>query len=289
MSSAGPWSELPGGVRVRQSRAFHMNSVLLLDRAHALIVDPGVLPSELDALAAATREARAAEVTLIFTHAHWDHVLGAPWWPGARRVAHDRFAAEVREKRAEIAREAEALAATRGEIWPAPFVAFAPDLAVSGLHFTRFGDWRVVFRDAPGHSDSQLTLHFPELALLLSADMLSDVEIPMLDRPPAIYRRTLEGLLPLAQGGAFEWLVPGHGSVARGADDVIERLLRDLAYLERLERGARECRARGLDAAGAAAALPPWEDVERHPGYPMGDVHRENVEIAFRALDTARA
>ena len=97
MSVAGAaWTDLAGGVRVRQSRAFAMNSVLLLDRRHTVVVDPGVLPSELDDLARAVDEASPARVTLFFTHAHWDHVLGRPWWPKAKTLAHDRCAEEMR-------------------------------------------------------------------------------------------------------------------------------------------------------------------------------------------------
>src|SRR5262245_50220524 len=89
------WTDLGGGIRVRQSRAYRMNSTLLLHPEHAVVIDAGVLPSELDELAAATREAGSRAVTLLMTHAHWDHVLGRPWWPGARVVAHDAFAPEV--------------------------------------------------------------------------------------------------------------------------------------------------------------------------------------------------
>jgi len=93
-----PWTDLGGGVLVRQSRVFWMNSALLLDREHAVLVDPGVLPSELDDLAAAVRAAAPRAVTLVFTHAHWDHVLGRPWWPGAATVGHGELAAELRRE-----------------------------------------------------------------------------------------------------------------------------------------------------------------------------------------------
>ena len=36
----GAWTDLGDGVRVRRSRAFAMNSVLLLDEEHTVVVDP---------------------------------------------------------------------------------------------------------------------------------------------------------------------------------------------------------------------------------------------------------
>jgi len=281
--SGEAWTDLGGGVLARRSRAYRMNSLLLLDEGHTVLVDPGVLPSELDDLAAVVAEVGSAELTLILSHAHWDHVLGRPWWPAAGVIAHDLFAGAVASERDRIRAEAEGLAAAHGERYPQGFQPFGPDRAVSGIHFTRIGPWRLVLRDAPGHCDSQLTLHLPELGILFAADMLSDIEIPMLDRPPAVYRRTLEALVPLAEGGAIETLVPGHGAIAEGADAVLDRLRRDLAYLDRLESEVRAARARGLSLEAAQAAIRPWEDVERDPAAPMAGEHRLNVRTAWES------
>jgi glyoxylase-like metal-dependent hydrolase (beta-lactamase superfamily II) len=215
------------------------------------------------------------------THSHWDHVLGRPWWPNAQTIAHDRFAAHVAANAAEIRAEAERYASEAHERWPAPFQPFRPDVAASGLHYTTIGPWRVVFRDAPGHDDAQLSLHLPERRVLIAADMLSDVEVPMLDRPPSAYVRTLEALLPIADGGAIETLIPGHGSIAEGRDAVLERFRRDLDYLRRLVREVAALRSRGVTRERALEQSAPWEDVERHPDYAMREVHRENLGHAW--------
>ena len=275
------WTDLGGGIRVRQSRAYAMNSALLLHPEHAIVVDPGVLPSELDDLRRAVEEASPRQVTLFLTHAHWDHVLGRPWWPKARLIAHDRFGAEVRRDRARILDEAGRLAAAYGETWTAGFAPFAPDEAVSGLRFATLGPWRAVWRDAPGHCDSQLSLHLPESRTLFAADMLSDIEIPELNRPPAVYRATLEALLPLAEHGAIETLVPGHGGIASDAGEVRARLRRDLDYLDALEAGVREARRQGLALEATQERLAAVELAVGEPGA-MAGIHRGNVEIAYQ-------
>jgi glyoxylase-like metal-dependent hydrolase (beta-lactamase superfamily II) len=261
-----------------------MNSALLLDRAHALVIDPGVLPSELDELAAAAAAARAEKVTLFLTHPHWDHVLGRPWWPDAEVIAHDGFAATVQHEQARTLAEAGRIATEHGESWTRGFRPFRPREAVSGLRYTTRGPWHLVFRDAPGHCDSQLTLHLPDRRILFAADMLSDVEIPMLDRPPAVYRRTLETLRVVAEGGGIETVVPGHGTIARGGDAVLARLREDLAYLEELERRATACaRARKpLDATQSELDAMEYRGKNGGP-FPMVDVHRENVRLAHAA------
>ncbi|HEY3216556.1 MAG TPA: MBL fold metallo-hydrolase [Candidatus Eisenbacteria bacterium] len=284
MSTApGPWSDLGGGVQVRQSVAFGMNSTLLLHPEHAVVVDPGVLPSELDDLARAVREADPARVTLFFTHAHWDHVLGRPWWPDAETLAHDHFTSSVRAQRDHVLDQARKQAEAHGEAWNQGFEAFRLDHAVSGLHLLKLGPWRLVLRDAPGHHDTQLTAHLPEQRLLIAADMLSDREPPLLARPCSVYRRTLQELWPLAEHGAIDTLVPGHGSVARGRDEVVARLRRDLAYLERLEAAVRAALREGLSLEQTEERLGAPDGPLRRAEPGTSDDHANNVAEEYRA------
>jgi hydroxyacylglutathione hydrolase len=285
----GAWTEAGAGIRVRQSKAYAMNSVVLADPEHTLIVDPGVLPSELDDLARAAPESGAETLTLIFTHGDWDHVLGRPWWPRATTLAHDQFAAEVRHKSATILSEARAQAEREGETWERGFVPFAPDEAVSGLRFTKLGPWRVVFRDAFGHSPSMLTIHLPERRLLIAADLLSDIEIPMIEDSWQAYHRTLAELEPLAAHGAIETVIPGHGSIADGRDAVVARIERDLGYLDALERRVNEARSRGLDLQSTAAALADMDYLGKDAAYAMNEVHARNVAVVYREPKTAKA
>jgi hydroxyacylglutathione hydrolase len=283
-----PWTDLGAGIRVRQSRAYWMNSTLLVDREHAVLVDPGVLPSELDDLAAAVHEMEPRVVTLVFTHAHWDHVLGRPWWPEAATAGHERLAAEVERERENIAREAAACAVREREPWDRGFAPFVPDIVCGHGRTLACGPWTLVLREAPGHCDSQITIHVPSQRLLIAGDMLSDVEIPWLDREPDTYQRTLRVLLPPAERGEIETLVPGHGAIARGADAVLERIRRDLDYLEALESGARAARATGLALEETQARLATLEHpAQDAPG--MADVHRENVRIAWERMERGSA
>ena len=203
-----PWTDLDAGIRVRQSRAYAMNSTLLLDPEHAVLVDPGVLPSELDDIAGALRDAAPRGVTLVFTHPHWDHVLGRPWWPQAPLVAHRGLGDVLTRERATILAEAVKCALEHGEEWVPGFEPCTPQLAVSGECRLTLPPWSLVLRDAPGHCDSQITLHLPAQRLLCAGDMLSDLEIPWLDREPAAYLRTLHALLPLVEEGKIETLIP---------------------------------------------------------------------------------
>jgi len=282
MPASAAWIHLDGDLHVRTSAAFQMNSVLLLHQEHAVLVDAGILPTELDDLARVVRHANPSSLTLVFTHAHWDHVLGRPWWPTAETLAHDHFALEVRRDAARILDEIRALAARHGETWERGFTPFRPDHAVSGLRFLKLGPWRMVLRDAPGHSKSQLTVHLPDHGTLLAADMLSDIEPPLLDGPCGPYLETLRVLVPLAEGGAITTLVPGHGSIARGQEEVLRRLRTDVDYLQRLEAGVVDAAARGLSLEAARESLAGLSHPSRGANDRGLEEHLENVEFAYR-------
>jgi len=283
------WTDLGGGVHVRRSRRYAMNSGVLLHPEHAVLIDPGILPSELDDIARMVAEVEPAAVTVVFTHAHWDHVLGRPWWPRAETLAHDAFAAELRRTAAHVRDEAQQVAREAGERWTVPFEPFAPHHAVSGLHFRRLGPWRIVVRNALGHSHSQINVHLPEQRVLFAADMLSDLEIPGLDDAPDVYRQSLDALLPIAHGGAIETLVPGHGAIAHGRDAVLGRLQDDGDYLDDLEQGVRKAKSDGLGADAAVERLAAMDYPGKHATeYPMIPIHRENVLRAWAAMERPR-
>src|SRR5262249_62126533 len=151
-------------------RCYAMNSALFMADGHALVVGPGVLPSELDDLAAVVAEAapRFESVALAFTHPHWDHVLGLPWFPGAATFAHAGFADELERDAARIAAEAERWIAAQGERPPQAFQPFTPDLKARGTALVRLGPFDVVTYDTPGHSASHLALWLPQHGTLVA-------------------------------------------------------------------------------------------------------------------------
>jgi hydroxyacylglutathione hydrolase len=87
---------------------------------------------------------------------------------------------------------------------------------------------------APGHG----AVFLPEVGVLIAGDMLSDIEIPLLDTespdPFGGYRRGL-GLLAGTQG--VRLVVPGHGHVGDHAE-FGRRVAADFGYLDATEAGA---------------------------------------------------
>ncbi len=282
------WTELGDGLRVRQSRCYAMNSLVAHRNGHTLLVDPGVLPSELDEIAASTQAASPDlnHVSIAFTHPHWDHVLGLPWFPGAETFAHSGFHDVLEQEALTIERRANEGLHTHGERLPHTFRAFEPVLKARGTTRVELGPFTLVTYDTPGHDPNHLSLWLPEHGVLVAGDLLSAIEIPWLDGPPWVYRATLKQLHWLYEQEDVRVTVPGHGPLAHGRLEGYRRLLHDLDYLTILEERVRAACTRGLPLAATQAELATMDYTGKGAEYAMNEVHADNVRLTWESLTT---
>jgi hydroxyacylglutathione hydrolase len=195
-----------------------------------LVIDPAVTPADLDRLARwlSARELRPAAGWS--THPHWDHLLWSAALGDGPRYATPRAVATV-------AREQAALISEVGQGAPGhDLTRFARVQPVVGEEIAWGGPRAAVLSHdahAPGHG----AVFLPAAGVLVAGDMLSDIEIPLLDQeaadPLGDYRR---GLARLAGQPGVRVLVPGHGHVG-DRDEFRRRVAADLAYLDAIEAG----------------------------------------------------
>ena len=226
------------GVLIHTSEFCQSNAVVVHGRDGVLLVDPGVLGSELACLADDLAESGQAVVAGFSTHPHWDHLLWHDRLGAVPRHATARCAATVRERLPDAAAKARV---TR--MMPPGIVDQVPlDLLglVTGLpDGTARVPWdgpevRIIGHQAhaPGHA----ALLIGDRGVLVAGDMLSDVLIPILDLngtadPIGDYLAGLQLIEDAADGAGA--VIPGHGS-AGGADQVRARIEQDRAYVQAL-------------------------------------------------------
>ena len=280
------WTDLHANVRTRTSKCYEMNSLFVRADDHVLLVDPGVLPSELDELAAAAQAVspKFDRVSLAFSHPHWDHVLGMPWFPGATTFAHVGFGDELLRDEAAIRKSATAGLAAHGETLPHEFQAYVPGLAARGTTLVHLGPFEVVTYDTPGHNGAHFAFWLPQHGVLFAGDLLSDIEIPWLDGPPWVYRASLKALHWLFEQENVRTVVPGHGPVASGRLAGYRRLLRDMDYLMHLEELVGDAWKRGLSLADTSRELARMDYLGKDAMYSMNQVHAENVRFTWQGL-----
>lgn len=261
-------------IDVRTSGIWQTTSTIVAASGACLVVDPAYFPRELDELAALAAQ-RGEVQAVVFTHGHWDHVIGWQTFPGAP-VWTSPSLAEAIATRSD--RAAQNLAQARDFDgrwyvdrphdlrWPAHAKALA-DGERQSFHGITLEAWLL-----PGHSDDGLALIVEERRLL-PGDYLSPCEIPFVEDLHA-YRATLSRLRSLLP--RLDEVIPGHGprlSPAR-ADAIAAA---DLAYLDGLARAADQ---RDAEAA-LATPLPRAAEV---PG--MWEHHLDNCRKA--GLDLSR-
>lgn len=247
-------------VDVLTSGIWQTNSTILSLGGACIVVDPAYFPRELAAIAARVAELGHA-AAVVFTHGHWDHVMGHTALPGApvyvsRVLAASIAAGDPRADRYLVdAREFDSrwyVPRPDGYRWPAQLRALgeAARADLAGLALRTL--------ELPGHSPDGLGLVVEHT--LLVGDYLSPCEIPFVDDAPA-YRATLVRLLDILPG--VRDVIPGHGPRLT-AGEAIAIARADLDYIDRLL-------AAGDLSAALAIPLPRAADVMG-----MTDHHRDN-------------
>ena len=220
------------------SNFLQTNAVVVQGPAGVLLIDPGVRGDEMTCLANDLRELGQPVVAGFSTHPHWDHLLWQASLGTAPRYGTARCAATVRDRLS----DAGAKARVAGKI-PPDIVEQVP-LDLLGLVTGLPADAARIPWDGPqvriiehqAHAPGHAALLIEERGVLIAADMLSDVLIPLLDlngtadpiEDHLAALRLLEGA-----AGDVDVVVPGHGSIG-GADQVHARIDQDRAYLQAL-------------------------------------------------------
>lgn len=233
--------QVADGVLVHESEFLQSNAVVVQGRAGVLLIDPGMLESEMVGLADDLRELGQPVVARFSTHPHWDHMLWHAQLGSVPRYGTARCAATVRQRLADPgvkARIAELIPPDIVEQVPLDLMGALTDLPAEATHIPWDGPHvRIIEHQA--HAAGHAALVIEEGGVLVAGDMLSDVLIPTLDMsgsadPIEDYLdalRLLEGVT-----GDVDVVVPGHGSIG-GADQVYARIAQDRSYLYALRKG----------------------------------------------------
>jgi hydroxyacylglutathione hydrolase len=239
--------DLGGGVRQSQNPLWQTNSIIVVTDGEVLLCDPGLMPADIEPLAAEA-ESAGGSIHVLVTHADFDHTCGIAYFPHATVVAGGATARAI-----ESGQAAEALA-NAGPDWG---VTWPTDLRVDrtiapGEHV--LGRFRVEAVEASGHTQDGLAFVLREQGILFPGDYLSAMTYPFVTGSLAAARATYERLLGLLETADLRWVVPGHGpALDPGEARVVGEA--DLAYLEALERAARDEVGRGVSPGYALVSL----------------------------------
>jgi len=254
---ARPLTEVAPGVWTAVAETWtSLTTIVVAPDGSCLVVDPGISVAEVESLAVSVHARGWRVVAGFSTHAHWDHLLWSsslgvvPRWATARAVA--RAVRTHRDARAD------AIGVAPGhELELLGRLAALPE----GATEVPWAGPRALVVDHDGHSCGHAALVLPETHVLIAGDMLSDLEIPLLDVDAADalgdYRTGLDRLEDAVRTYDVRVVVPGHGHVG-DAGELTRRFVADRVYLDGLESAAGTAgRPRSTDPRLTLAPGPP--------------------------------
>ena len=226
-----------GGVLwIASSRLFTYHCGAVLSDRAACLLDPGLLPEEIDGLAQHATDLGATVTSIVLTHGHWDHILAPETMPSVRVIAHAAFPRDGSDGRASrVARQVDKWRLEQGIEAERGFRVPLPDEVFQSTHDHTVGDVSIRLIHAPGHAVDHSVVYFAEEGILWAADMLSDYEIPYVCHSLLQYAQTLESLSSLQPSV----LIPTHGTITNDALEIRRRFDADRDYLD-LVRGCVE-------------------------------------------------
>ncbi len=221
-------NQVADGVWVRQSEWVWTNSIVVRGEDGLVLIDPGIEGSELEQLADEVAGLGVPMVAGFSTHPHWDHLL----WPSGFDDVPRYATAACADLAGKARGRAQEMAAESASGIPLDLVALVTPLPADGGPVP--GELIVHQAHAVGHAAILLA----DRGVLLAADMLSDLLIPMFDSRQTDQLGAYETALDLLGEAVkdVDVVVPGHGAVAKGPE-VAARLAADRAYIDALRRG----------------------------------------------------
>ncbi|MEO9177144.1 MAG: MBL fold metallo-hydrolase, partial [Gaiellales bacterium] len=147
------------------------SSVLLIADGQAVAVDPGISQDEIDVVAHTAAGAGARVVSVLATHADWDHVAGIASFPQAEASMGPIAAAKVASGEALADMRSEG--APLGLTWPG-----APrcDRILRVGRSERLGPFAIETIGLAGHTDCGVGFRLRDPDVLIVGDYLSPIE-----------------------------------------------------------------------------------------------------------------
>lgn len=226
--------EIADGVLVRQSSFCQSNAIVVGGPGGVLLIDPGVDGDDLAELADDLGDRGAITAAGFSTHPHWDHVLWHARFGEVQRYGTRRCAAAAQAR----LRKLRDMAAELAPGAPLDLLGAITALPEGSVQLP-FRGRSVQVIEHQAHAPGHAALLIDDAHVLVAGDMLSDVEIPLLDPRGNDqcdgYLAALDQLEAACRSGVTT-VIPGHGSVARGAE-ILLRIEADRGYIQALQAG----------------------------------------------------
>lgn len=215
-----------------ESQLYQTTSIVIHADDCIVIVDPNLLPIEVEEIRQFVNEIKDSRpIYLLFTHSHWDHIIGYGVFPEATVIARDVF--KDREDKENILKQLKDFDVKHYISRDYPNIYPHVDIVVyEEGQVLEIGNTSLTFYKADGHCDDAIFIVVEPLGLWIAGDYFSDVETPSIHQSNEAYVETLEKTESILENHDIRFLITGHGKMADSKEEILKRKLESLNYIE---------------------------------------------------------
>lgn len=205
---------------VYESALMRTTSTLIDTTDCLILIDPTWLPEEIASIRRDIELRREnKQLYVIYTHQHFDHIIGAYAFPDAITIASQAFVdSDMTDQLDEIRKFYEQNYINR------PIRKPKIDISIQHNQTIDLGTTPITFLLTPGHDATHLSLVIESMHLLVCGDYGSNIEPPFIEDDPTAYLESLQTLQTAVYEYEVRWLIPGHGDLCDDRSKMIERL-----------------------------------------------------------------
>lgn len=205
---------------IYESALMRTTSTLIETEESLIVVDPNWLPEEIATIRRDIELKRQGKkLYVIYTHHHYDHIIGAYAFPDATVIASKSFVeADTTSQLQEIQSFYEQ------NYIHAPITKPAVDIIIAEDGTLELGKTPITFFLTPGHETTHMSFIIEPLRLMVCGDYASNIEPPFIEHDSEAYLESLQTLQTAIYEYEIRWLIPGHGDLCDDRSHMIERL-----------------------------------------------------------------
>lgn len=205
---------------VYESALMRTTSTLIETNESLIVIDPTWLPEEIATIRRDVElRRRGKKLYVIYTHQHYDHIIGAYAFPDATVIASQAFV------ETDASSQLDAIQSFYEQNYiDRPIVKPAVDIMISEDGTLALGSTPITFLLTPGHESTHMSLIIEPLRLLVCGDYASNIEPPFIEHDAEAYLTSLQKLQAAIYEYEIRWLIPGHGDLCDDRSKMMERL-----------------------------------------------------------------
>lgn len=275
-----PYQLVPN-IYIYQSSMWQTNSVVIVNEAANIVIDPCYFPVEIQVIADFVNRHRSFNKYIIFTHSDFDHIVGYQHFKGARLIAQEELC--FCDKEAQFIQLTE-IDQTYYVNRKRPFEFPQPDVTFNYDYRIPLKEDELILVHAPGHTGDSCFIISRANRVMFAGDYLSDLEFPFVYFNTGAYMKTLDLAAKLVKEYDVEYLVPGHGDIAKGSREINDRIIGDKDYLQNLTETAQEMFVNGVPEREITEVLKSLKYRSEPIENAMAKMHLENIRLVIKEL-----